>query len=115
MTTTPANSVSIVIIQSASKSARGVREFWQETFHRKAGDDGPGGDREDEGEEEKKAPPQEVRDLGEEAFWMGIQISTALYVLKEDSYVRISVGGAGDQTTKLDKSRKLAEFALNRL
>ncbi len=69
MTTTPANWVSIVITQSAPKSSHGVREFWQETFHRKAGEERPGGDREDGGEEEKKAPPQKVADLGDEAFW----------------------------------------------
>ncbi len=46
---------------------------------------------------------------------MGTQISTTLYVLKGDCFVRISVGGAGDQAVKLEKSRKLAEFALKRL
>jgi hypothetical protein len=115
MTTTPVNSVSVVITQSAPKSPPGVREFWQETFHRKAGEDRPGGDNEGEGEDEKKAPPQQVSELGDEAFWMGTQISTALYVLRGDSYIRISLGGAGDHAAKLEKSRKLAEFALKRL
>ncbi len=69
----------------------------------------------EEEEEGKKSPPQRVADLGDEAFWTGTQISTALYVLKGDSYIRISVGGAGDQALKLEKSRKLAEFALKRL
>jgi hypothetical protein len=114
MTTTHVNSVSVVITQNAPKSSPGVREFWQETFHREAGEDRSGGDN-DEGEDEEKAPPQQVSELGDEAFWMGTQISTALYVLRGDSYIRISVGGAGDHAAKLEKSRKLAEFALKRL
>ncbi len=115
MTVTPVNSVSVVITQSAPKASHGVREFWEQTFHRKADEDRPGGETEGDEEGEKKAPPQGVPELGDEAFWMGTQISTALYVLKGDSYIRISVGGAGDQAVKLEKSRKLAEFALKRL
>lgn len=111
MTATPVNSVSLVVTQTAVNSPRHVREFWNETFHREK----EGGKQEREEEEGKKAPPQGVPDLGDEAFWMGTQISTALYVLKGHSFIRISVGGAGDQTSKLDKSKKLAQFALKRL
>ncbi len=47
---------------------------------------------------------------------MGSAISNALYVLKGDCFIRISVGGAvGDTSSKLEKSKKLAEFALTRL
>ncbi len=113
-TATPANSVSVVVTQSTA--SRRVRDFWKETFHREELEkEVPKGTEEGEEEREKKAPPQPVADLGDEAFWMGTQVSTALYVLRGDSYIRISVGGAGDQAAKPEKSRKLAELGPNRL
>jgi hypothetical protein len=36
-------------------------------------------------------------------------------VLKGNSYIRISVGGPGDQATKIKKSKDLAEMVLKRL
>lgn len=41
-------------------------------------------------------------------------IAGALYVLKEDAILRISVGGASDIKTKLEKSKTLAQKALAR-
>ena len=43
------------------------------------------------------------------------RVGGALYVLKGESYIRISVGGAGDQAQKLEKSKTLAAFVLKRL
>jgi hypothetical protein len=42
-------------------------------------------------------------------------VGGALYVLKGNSYIRISVGGAGDQTQKMEKSKTLAESVLKHL
>lgn len=111
-TTTPANSVSVVVTQSTP--SRPVRDFWKSTFHREGNEKDGRNEREEE-EGEQKALPQRVTELGEDAFWMGTQVSTALYVLKGDCYIRISVGGAGDQAAKLEKSKTLASFALARL
>jgi hypothetical protein len=117
---TTTNSVSLVVAQRGEGTeARDPKEFWRETFHRAEGseearerDKGKGR----EEEEEKKSPPQKIEGLGDEAFWEGSHISTALYVLKGDCFIRISVGGAvGDTSTKLEKSKKLANFALKRL
>jgi hypothetical protein len=36
-------------------------------------------------------------------------------VLKGNCYIRISVGGAGDQAQKIESSKKLALAVLNRL
>jgi len=36
-------------------------------------------------------------------------------VLKGNSYIRISVGGAGDQATKIKKSKALAQMVLKHL
>jgi hypothetical protein len=38
-----------------------------------------------------------------------------LYVLNANTYIRISVGGAGDQAQKTEKSKTLAQSVLKRL
>jgi hypothetical protein len=53
--------------------------------------------------------------VGDEAFWSASSVGGALYVLKGDRYLRISVGGAGNAETKLKKSKTLALNALRRL
>jgi hypothetical protein len=42
-------------------------------------------------------------------------VGGALYVLKGNNYIRISVGGAGDQADKIRKSKALAQSILGRL
>lgn len=56
-----------------------------------------------------------VPGLGDEAFWSGNAYVGALYVLKSDAYLRISIGGAGDEAARIDRSKRLAEKALARL
>ena len=68
-----------------------------------------------EREEEEGARPQPVPRLGDEAFWTGSHVGSALYVLKRDVFIRISVGGSGDLASKFEKSKTLAQVALRRL
>jgi hypothetical protein len=42
-------------------------------------------------------------------------VGGALYVLKGSTYLRVSVGGAGDQQSKINKSKALARLVLKRL
>lgn len=91
-----------------NKDREAVREFWEERFHEK--------DREGEKEEgEESAPPLAVAGVGEEAFWMGSSKAGALYALKKDRILRISVGGPDDMKAKIEKSKTLAAKALKRL
>jgi hypothetical protein len=53
--------------------------------------------------------------VGEKAFWSGNRFGGALYVLKGDVFIRISVGGPDKEETKIEKSKRLAEKALGRL
>ena len=53
--------------------------------------------------------------LGDEAFWTGTRVGGALYVLKGNCYIRISVGGAGSPEQKIEKSKTLAADVLKRL
>ena len=84
--------------------------MWKETFHRENEKAEP------ERKGESKLPsPQEIADIGDEAFWAPLGFGGSLYALKGNTQIRISVGGSGDQAAKLQKSKALAEVVLKRL
>lgn len=106
---TPVNSVVVTVTErSHSAGAREPKEYWADTFHGEK----PG---EREEEEKEKKPPLKVDGIGDEAYWMGNAVGGALYVLQGNSFIRVSVGGATEGTSKLDKSKTLAAIALKRL
>jgi hypothetical protein len=118
---TPSNSISLSLTQNdPAKQGQTTREFWKERFgalERKptqAGEKTRSEPEKREGEEESAAL-EPVSGLGDEAFWSGSRIGGALYVLKGNRYLRISVGGAGDKEAKLKKSKKLAQAALRKM
>ncbi len=112
-----ANSISLSVTQRGEGAgARDPRKFWEDAFggERADKDKSKRGDKAGAAEEES-APPQKVTGIGQEAVWVGSRVGGALYVLKGNSYLRISVGGRGDQALKLKKSRALAEKVLQRM
>jgi hypothetical protein len=113
---TPVNSVVLTVTRKADgANARDPRESWHELFY---GEHPREREKEREKEKDKEGAekgPLKVEGVGDEAFWSGSRVGGALYVLKGESYFRISVGGAGDQTQKLEKSKTLAAFVLKRL
>lgn len=112
------NSVSLAVTQRGEGAgARDPKEFWKDKFHGEEElEKGNRGESREEGEEEEKsAPPQKIAGIGDEAFWMGNRIVGALYVLKGHSYVRVSIGGSGDQQSKIQRSKALAQKVIKRL
>jgi hypothetical protein len=124
------NSISLVVTQKGEgPGGRDPKEFWEATFEKsenereKEGDKKSAKEREKEKErgkgreeeEEEAASAQKITGVGDEAFWTGSRVGGALYVLKGSTYLRISVGGAGDQQSKINKSKALARLALKRL
>ena len=103
---TPVNSVVITVMRK-SEGGPDPSESWQEIFHREKAPE-----RKEEGEGKE---PAKVEGIGDEAFWTGNRVGGALFVLKGNCYLRISVGGAGDQAEKIEKSKALAMSALKRL
>jgi hypothetical protein len=101
-------SVHLEVIQPDPKTPNAVKDYWERTF----GEEHKGG----RGEEEKESkPPQPVSGVGEEAFWIGNARVGALYALQKGKMVRVSVGGADDVKTKIEKSKKLVTDVLKRL
>ena len=119
---------SIVLNVTTPKRGSGSRNpgvFWDETFTKAAEKDRDRNrdrDRKSEkppvrGEEEEEgAPPERIKGLGQEAFWSASRVGGALYV-KRDDYIffRISIGGADNASTKLNKSKRLAQLILKKL
>ena len=87
------------------------KDFWKQTFHGKA--DKEEGEREDE-EEKEAEKPRPVSGVGDEAFWTGNNRVGALYVLKNNAFIRISLGGADNEAVKINKAKALAQKALGR-
>jgi len=114
------DSVSVEVTRRATNttsSTGSVREHWTAMFHAEPGDedDGPRGEAEGANAKEKEVPPRPVEGVGDEAFWLANPASGALYVLKGDAYLRISVGGAADEAVKQRRATELARKALGRL
>lgn len=113
------NSISLAITQKGEGTgARDPKEFWTSTFENSGKDDerereSGKGRREEKGEKEK--PPKKIAGIGDDAFWTGSRVGGALYVLKGDNYVRVSIGGAGDEASKIKKSKALAQKVIARL
>jgi len=105
---TTVNSVVLTVTQKGEKGPD-PGQAWRDIFHPAESA------RKKEEREEKEKEPLKVDGIGDEAFWTGTRVSGALYVLKGNCYFRISIGGAGDQAQKIDKSKKLAESVLKRL
>ena len=66
-------------------------------------------------ENEPVVPPQKIPGVGDDAYWTSSRVGGALYALKGNAYVRISIGGPSNQATKMNRSKALAQKALARL
>jgi len=126
-------SVSLELTQRASgqSGSTSPREFWEERFERAAREKERKGERQgnskrdtdkvggreesEEEEEEGGSPPVRVTGVGDEAFWVGNRKVGALYVLKDDSILRISIGGPEAESIKIEKMKALAQLAVKRL
>lgn len=126
--TEPNKSVSLALTQRNSRnpSKNRPKDYWKETFGRFDGKvqerEGDKDKRESlreqsraKGEEEESTPPRKIEGVGDDAYWISNRVGGALYVLKKNVFIRISVGGPDNDETKLNKSKALAQKALPRL
>lgn len=103
MLPTFSNSVSLSVAQRGPESgSRSVMEVWTESFVSPK-------------DQPKSGPPRKIAGSGDDAYWLGDERIGALFVLKGSRYLRISVGGPGNQDAKIEKCRRLAEFAITRM
>ena len=100
-----------VTVKESGPYSRDPKEFWNETFHR---DSERRADEESEAGE-KEATAEKVSGIGDEAFWTGSRVGGALYVLKGNSLIRLSIGGSDNEKTRIAKSKALAQIVLKQL
>jgi len=121
-------SVSLAVTQRdpTSSGTRSVNDFWNETFGRfsdeKKKSDSDKEERKSlpeqahrEGEERTFMPPKKIDGIGDDAFWSPNPVGGAIYVLRKDVFIRLSIGGHDNEESKLDKSKALAQKAIDRL
>lgn len=89
-------SVALAVPLPGDRARSGPRDYWRATF-------------------EDSHEPRPVPALGDEAFWVGDRVTGALYVLRGDTFLRLSVGGVTDEAARLKRTRALAESAVRRL
>ena len=98
-------SVAVAIPLATDNQRSGPRQYWKTQFTPKPPKPG----------RKKKEPPKAVAGIGDQAFWVGDPVTGALYVLKGDVFLRVSVGGPPDQAEKIKRATALASYALTRL
>ena len=121
-------SVSLAVTQRdpTSSGKRSVNDFWNETFGRFTDEEKKNNsDKEErqrlgeqarrEDEEKTVMPPKKIDGIGDDAFWSPNPVGGAIYVLKKDVFIRLSIGGRDNEESKLDKSKALAQKAIDRL
>jgi hypothetical protein len=118
-TATPSKSVSVAI---ASPGTISPRAFWQQQFHhgnpesgKKDKDKTAAGRKNAKEEDEESMRPRNIAGVGEQAYWVGSPMVGALYVLKGNTFLRISVGGVREEGARIKNSVALARLALKRL
>jgi len=114
-TPTFTKSVSLEVTQKGA-SSQSVREFWKANFAAALDK------REQKNERRKKQgkpqagePARPVSGIGDEAYWISTNANSTLYAFKNDTLVRISIGGTDKEEERMKKIRTLAERALARL
>ena len=120
-TTTPTKSVSLAV---ATPSAMSPRAFWRKQFHpgqdaakekKSAGTEKKSVVERKEQQEEESTRPRAIAGLGEDAYWVGGPIAGALYVLKGNTFLRLSVGGIREESVRIEKSKALARIAIKHM
>ena len=120
---TPTLSKSVSVTLTASDpvhpGALTARQLWEKQFHSLELESDEESAAEKNGKkvepERESGKPRAVSGLGEEAYWVASPVASALYVLKGEMFLRVSVGSAGQESERMEKSKALARTALKRL
>lgn len=117
----PGKSISLLLTEKDPNFVKGQqdpKEVWTGLFNRESDEkkeeeieskgNQPGND-----EEEERLPPTKIAGLGDGAYWINSRKASALYVLKKDRFIRISLSSA--EKDDIEKSKTLAQKAIERL
>ena len=115
-------SVSLTVIQpNPSRPGKQPKQYFIEKFREARTKSGEEREKEREREgargekAEEEASAERVGGLGDGAYWVRSGPSASLYVLKENQFLILSIGGGDAEPLKLKKTKALARQALKRL
>lgn len=109
-------SLAVTQIDPTDATQRSVKAYWSETFGREStSPSGPESEKQSKEEGKESGEMKKIEGLGDDARWSGNRVGGALYVLKNDAILRISLGGKDNEQTRIEKSKALAQKALGRL
>jgi hypothetical protein len=124
LNTGTSRSVSIAVAGNAQSGGETItpRAFWRDQFHardehasKRTGEQREAARKGEKREQEGETEARPIAGVGDEAFWSGTRVAGALYVLRGNTFIRVSVGGVSDEKERVEKSRQLAVTALARL
>jgi hypothetical protein len=109
-------SLALTQIDPTDSTQRSVKAYWSETFGRESkSPPGPESEKQSKEEGKESGEMKKIEGLGDDARWSSTRVGGALYVLKNDTILRISLGGKDNEQTRIEKSKALAQKALARL
>ena len=110
-------SVNLALVQTDPKqpSRRSPKDFWKEKFGPYEADGRQQTQTRENEEKEEGTAPKKIDGIGDAAYWVRNRFGGVLYVLKGDTFMSIGLGGTDDEDTKLGKSNRLAQTALQSL
>jgi hypothetical protein len=103
--------LSLIQVDPNQTSKRSPKDFWKEKFDPYENEE-PNANRD---EKEQGPAPKKIIGLGDEAFWVSNRFGGILYIIKGNAFISIGIGGTDDEEKKLEKSKALAQEALQRL
>jgi hypothetical protein len=115
-------SVSLEVISRSKSGARSPLELWTEKFHSGVAPNAASvpesgktvSEPEGSAEAEHRTPPEHVKGVGDDAFWVDTGRDGALYVLNGERIIRLSLGGRTRQQEKKVRATEIAKSAVLR-
>jgi hypothetical protein len=106
-------SVTLALIRKdpTQRNSRSPKDFWKEKFGERERDEKSEG----KTAESEGPAPKRISGLGDDAYWLSNRFGGILYVLEGDAFMSIGLGGTDDEQSKLEKSKQIAQKALERL
>ena len=107
---TPIVTLAVTSNKPGYSAEKSIREHWKEMFSPDAEREKEERvekslERESEKKEHPKFPPRQVEGLGQQAYWA----QGTLFILNDDSVIRLSLGGTDDEEARLAKAKTLGQ------
>src|SRR5260370_15509688 len=112
-------SVSLTASDPAHPGTLTARQLWEKQFHSLELESDEESAAQKNGKkvepERESGKPRAVSALGADACWVASPVASSCDVLKGEMFLRVSVGSAGQESERMEKSKALALTAMKRI